>query len=78
MTLIRSLPGAQALRYSARLAEQTGMTHQTAPVSSQPAYHSSQFFVPSGLRYALLMVNENHGEKPASPKDAKNWSNESV
>ena len=37
-----------------------------------------QIFTPSGLRYAFLVVdNKDHGEKPASPEDAKIGSNDS-
>ncbi len=38
----------------------------------------SQFFAPSGLRCAFLVVDKDRGEKPASPEDAKNWSNDSM
>ena len=37
-----------------------------------------QLFAPSGLRYAFLVVDKDHGEKPALPEDAKNWSNDSI
>jgi len=36
-----------------------------------------QIFTPSGLRYAFLVVDKDHGEKPALPENAKIRSNDS-